>query len=217
MRKPLPALARRFPSKAVADRIIPWVQLAALILGGLWALLTYGESVADQKVQASVKLVDNYYADQGGKPSLQARYDQLWENQLNAVKAAFDGKQPNPKDDGERAAVRKKLVDAQQAFAAVPKHYEEFSRIYAYLSSVVVCVNQGRCDAAIIKSSIGVDLFRFLNGACGYFDEVAARWNDKTTGQDLYDYVVKQKLEKLSSPNAASPFACDKFRAQYKR
>jgi hypothetical protein len=204
-------LARKFPSKAVADRVIPWIQLVALIIGGVWGLLTYWESIADQKAQTSAKLIDNYVGEQGDKPSLQTRYSRLWESQLDAVAKAFGDKQPAPKTDSEKATVRQKLIDAQRAFVeGDSKRYEEFSVVYSNLSLIVTCASEGRCNTGVINSKIGRDLVAFLNGACGYVDVVAKRWgSSQSTGQDLYAYVVAQKLAPGSTLLCA-----DKYRKQ---
>jgi hypothetical protein len=222
----LAAIAGHLPPKVTLERIIPWVQLLAAIAAGLWALVQYSSSVADRKSDETLKLLSAYSNEAKDAPSLQARFNTLWESELNATKydpeivrltkKYKEAAEVTKKDIGEveKKAFRAAYVNVSRAHAK--KHFAEYSRIYSYMNSVVACATEGRSNRPIVDSVIGPDLFAFLNGACGFFDEYDERWGTDSTGQRIFLYVINQGIEQTLKARGSSPFFCEKFRDQYK-
>lgn len=210
-----------FPPKAITDRVVPWIQVVVTIAGGAWALLQYSTSIGDKRADETMKLLAVYWTEQGTAPSLRMRFDRLLEDEREFLAsdtriAELRKKGRANRTEAETQSYMNLLDEKTREFAAKPAAYGEYSRVYYYLNTLVVCAAEKRCDRTIVNSTLGLDLLYFLNGTCGFINLDDEHWNTRRTGQNIYDYVVSQQLEALSETKGGGRFLCPKFSEQYR-
>lgn len=167
-------------SKDWTEILTAWLQVLALIAGGIFASIQYISQKQDVKVQRAVD-----YLSRGSTDAFfEARY-KLKENELVSISKSSQFLRDKALTQDEINAqyydyVSETLIKNSETPGLKP----EFWRILGFLEEGVICAKQGVCDKETVKGSLshlGLDFFHTYSP---YLCALRETWSDPSIGKE---------------------------------
>jgi hypothetical protein len=149
--------------KLTTDKLLPWVTVISLILGGLWAILEYNERsnsrISDKAAQVLV-FVERY-----NRNPIQEYKNNKVKALAEAYKDYYEKNSKREPDDCETFQI--KVVDKFGLRF-------EIDNVTFFYDELLVCVNSGICDKEVAHNFFGKHAFDFMWGLQCYIPFVKA-------------------------------------------
>ena len=203
------SIARKLPSKSVADLIFPWVALCSSLIGGGLALGQYTSSISNQQAAEAVKLHRDYIGSDGSKESVKDVFDSLtimddeFAVKIREIRCRFinklveDGKlkghavmdcnsegswatsQSVKLTAEQNSSLRAALTSAQNKILSAKDVGGKVYKVLAYFRQVIACVDEGGCDRNVSYRLFARDMSNFINGFCEFISARARKWGEE--------------------------------------
>lgn len=217
-------LAKGFPPKFAADRILPWTALILVTVGAGWTIYVYRNDVSIGRVQAVFDLYDVYRREFGRTKLLRSKPQEL-EAAIARIRCEVVSSTTDecetltgsparrlleiPLTCQQRTTVRKKMnswraknedLDTRLAY-----QYQSF------FDAVRVCTQAGNCDVDTSLALFAKDITTYLNDVCVFVHDRKSpgRRETEKLAKFLLDHGVDKDISWSEDEGRQSLFVCD--------
>jgi len=182
--------------KEWTEILVPWVQVLALLAGGIFAVREYRDHTRELKIQRAM----DYLLRSSSEDLLSARFSLSKREQKMTERFRSILLDSSLSRDAKNRAyfdfvVQELIMHGKDDGLEVP-----FYNILAYFDEGVTCIQQGLCDEMTIKSGLSDFGQSFVRTYTPYLCYLRRAWNDPTIGR---------RVENFYNPSAKQ--ACDRY------
>ena len=235
-------LSRRFPPKHVTDRVLPWLTIALVLVGGIFAVYEHLKNSNAARVIETIRLHQAFVMQTPSGKSLQSLQNRLidglgplidqrrCEYVLELADKGEVQLQPNVQCNDakshsiiaaielqgqQRDELRRRLSDVEEQI--VQENEEAIQQLLGHYTTVIVCVKNAACNGESARDIYARDMIGFVNAFCSYFEKKGKEWKEPPADRLIAEFIVRYNLHRdatlMQESSRQKLFRCDGHRA----
>jgi hypothetical protein len=173
-------------SKSVTDFLTSWLTVIALVSAAIFGILEYVDHKQDVRVQRSLDYVERYNKDLYLK--LRDRLADVLDQESKTLIATLVD------DSLSKEQIQRKYFDFINEMIAKHKLTSDLRRLLGFHEEVVLCVNAGICDAAVVRSFFSVDAQELFRGFYPYICDQRDKWKNPTIAAQTEKFFIGENI-----------------------
>lgn len=232
-----PWLARRVPSRAVTNRLVPWITLFLGAAGAVWTLFQYSNSVGIQRSATTLTIHRQFLVTfpEGAQEitglSAEAQTIETFRVRCNVYRVAMENGVLSPNEMlsdcmavtlADRSLLDEIGAEAPEAVreqirtaldTTVLTKTAPARRMMTYFRSLQVCVERHQCDPEITSELFAGDIVAFLNITCALAERDAEFMRQgKMLGRFARSLLADGTILWNTDPHRMDLFRCNHLR-----
>lgn len=173
-------------SKSITDFLTSWLTVVTLVSAAIFGILEYVDHKQGVRVQRSLDYVERYnkdlYLDLRNRLA-----DVLEQESQTLISTLVD-------DSLSDKQIQRKYYEFINKMIANHKLSPDLRRLLGFHEEVVLCVNAGLCDAAVVRSFFSVDAQELFKGFYPYVCNQRDKWKNPTISAQIEKFYIGENV-----------------------